>query len=328
MLRVGIIGSGTMGHIHAESFAMCQDVRISSVYCIRPDSAVRLAEKYQAKVLVSSQELCNSPDVDVVVVCTPTPSHAECTLSALKAGKHVFLEKPLARNLEEGQAILRAASKTKRKLMVGHVVRFAQEYVSTKELLDQGTIGSVGLVRTARRARFPIGSSDWYAEPEQSGGVILDMLIHDMDYLRWCFGEVKRIYARNLLPRIKDHVEYALITMRFQNGVIAHLEGSWAYEGDFHTAFEIAGRKGLINFHSLEATPLTVVMKQAPGGRERVAVPRPPVNESPYLLEVQHFLESIRNDSTPAVGAKEGYKALQIALAALESAVSGKPVSL
>jgi len=346
MLRVGIVGSGTMGQIHAENFSRIPDVKVTAIYCKRPDSAAgrafgppedsvgppvwaaRRAEKYVVKLFNRSEDLFDHDEVDAVVICTPTPSHAEYAIGALKAGKHVFLEKPMARSLEEGQRILEAASGAKGKFMVGHVVRFCHEYCHARRLLEDGVIGRVGVVRTARRGRFPMGFGDWYADPVQSGGVILDMLIHDLDYLRWCFGPVKRVYAKNLLHRIGDHVDYGLVVMRFRNGIIAHLEASWAYEGDFHTAFEFSGTKGLIHFHSLETAPLTLFLKQGPASRERVAVPRPPLNESPYLLEVQHFVECIRKDRRPAIGAKEGYEALRLALAALQSARTGEPVEL
>lgn len=328
MLRVAIIGTGTMGQLHAESFARIPGLKVIGTYCDNDDSAVCLAQKYGAKPFNTPEDLFHEDAVDIVVVCTPTPTHSEYAIRALEAGKHVFLEKPMARNWEDGQKIFELASKARAKFMVGHVVRFHPEYRQARELLRRRVLGRIGVVRMARRARFPMGWGDWYADPAQSGGVILDMLIHDMDYLRWCFGRPKRVYARGLLHCLREHIDYALVVMRFRNGVIAHLEGSWAYEGEFHTTFEIAGDKGLISFHSLETAPLTVLPKQGSSGQQRVALPTPPLNESPYLLEVQHFVECIRKDRRPAIGAEEGLEALRMALAALESAETGEVVEL
>jgi len=328
MLHVGMIGSGIMSEIHAQNFSQIPDVTISAVYSTDTVSAIKLAKKHGATLFKSFDDLLNYQKLDVVAICTPTPSHKDYAVAALLADKHVFLEKPIARTLEDGKQLLETGAKAKGKFMVGFVVRFCHEYAHAKKLIEDGTIGKVGVVRTARRAHFPIGLDNWYGNAAQSGGVILDMLIHDMDYLRWCFGEIKQIYAKNLLHKLNDKIDYALVMMRFTNGVIAHLEGSWAFEGEFHTAFEIAGDKGIIDFNSLTSNPVNVYVKQNVIEQDRVAVPEPPVLQSPYFLEDLYFINCIQNDKIPMVSVKEGYEALRIGIAALESAQSKKVINL
>jgi len=328
MLRTAIIGTGTMGELHAECFSQIPDVQISAIYSLDKASAQKLARAYDARIFTDEDEFWKFKEMDIVVICTPTSSHDHLAMRALKTGRHVFLEKPVARTLDSARALKHAAAAAKTKLMVGHVLRFFQEYVQARQLLLDGVVGKVGIARTARRGRFPLGFKNWYGKLEDSGGVILDMIIHDLDFLRWCFGEVQQVYAKNLIQRLADNIDYTLITLRFQNGVIAHVEGSWNYEGNFHAAFEIAGRDGLISYHSLETSPIQVLLKKDERGHERVAVPKSPLNESPYLLEDRHFVDCILNDKQPLTGVDEGYEALRIALAALESAATGAVVKL
>ena len=327
-MKVGIIGTGTMGQIHTKNLSSIPGIKISAIFSSQEEEAAQMAATYHAEHIRSKDDLFNRTQLDIVFVCTPTPSHAEYALPFIEAGKHVFLEKPIARTLGEGQQIIQATQRATGKFFVGHVVRFSHDYVHIKKLMDDGMVGKVGVIRTDRRARFPRGIDNWFSDSEKSGGVILDMIIHDIDYLRWCFGEVKQVYANNLMYRSHKNKDYALIIMRFKNGIIAHLEGSWTYEGEFHTAIEIAGDKGLINFNSLNTSPINLFKNRDVNNQERVAVPKPPVKYDPYFLEDQYFIDCIRKNVTPCIGAQDGYNALSIALAALESAQTGKLVKM
>jgi len=154
------------------------------------------------------------------------------------------------------------------------------------------------------------------------------MIIHDFDFLRWCFGGVERVYAKGL---VNTHhfgkVDYALVTFRFASGLIAHVEGSWSHPGGFRTRCEIAGTKGLLSFDSQRDVPLRVeTPAQATGGG--VAVPESPVLEDPYSLELKHFIDCVKEGRAPCITAEDAYEALEMALAALESIETGRPVSL
>jgi predicted dehydrogenase len=207
--------------------------------------------------------------------------------------------------------------------MVGHVLRYFHEYVKAKEIIDSGSVGKVGMVRTTRGGRFP--REGWYANHRMSGGVILDMIIHDFDFLRWCFGEVKRVYAKGTIYKGHKDTDYALVTLRFRNGVIAHVEGSWAHPSGFITRLEVVGDKGLLNLESEDSLPLRVEVKTRDSGQS-VIVPESPVKESPYLLELRHFIDCVFNDKEPAITGQDALKAVGIAQAALESIKTGRVV--
>jgi predicted dehydrogenase len=258
-------------------------------------------------------------------VCTPTPLHRPYTEKLASAGAHVFCEKPIAPTIEDAEAMVRAAKNAKVQLFIGHVLRFFQEYAAIKRILDEGKIGRPAVARASRCGAYPRGSNDWFTDYKQSGGALFDMSIHDIDFLNWCLGRPTRVFCR----RHKEHLrDYALAIIRYESGAMAHVEGSWAHPGGFYTAFELAGSDGLCRFDSAEAAPLRVQVRAAEGKAPGVAVPESPVAESPYLLEDRHFVGCIEEGDTPVVTAADAILAARVALAAAQSAETGKAVEL
>jgi predicted dehydrogenase len=212
--------------------------------------------------------------------------------------------------------------------MVGHVLRYFHEFVAAKKLIDGGAVGKPVMVRATRAAGHPQGWSNWYADMQMAGGVVLDLMIHDFDFLRWCFGDVERIYAKGLAYANIPGVDYALTTIRFKNGTIAHLEGSWAHPPGFFVKLEVAGDGGLFEFDSRTASPLKVEKKIKEGAGGGVEVPQNPVIESPYTMELRHFIECVEADKDPDVTGEDALRALEISLGTLESIKTGVPVQL
>ncbi len=319
-----------MGRAHAEAYASLPGARLVAVADLRPEVAVEVAGLAGAGVAADAEALIGRFDVEAVDICVPTPLHKELILKAAAAGKHIFCEKPLARTLEEAAEVLEAVRRAGVKLMVGHVLRFSPAYLKAREVMDAGRIGRPGVVRTHRGGGgFPTAWQDWYASVDLSGGIILDMLIHDLDFLRWCFGEVERVYAKTTLTREFGRSEYALIILKFRSGVLAHVEGTWHDLGGFFSGYEIAGDAGLVSFDSRTATPIRSVRFDRGADRvPPVIVPESPTLESPYQAELRHFVECLASGREPGVTGEDGYKAMEIALAALKSAASGEPVSL
>ena len=328
MLHVLVIGAGTMGKVHSHAYAAMENVKLAGIVDIRADQAGRLASQVGTLPFTSIDEALKTLDrVDVIDVCVPTYLHKQYVLKAADSGKHVICEKPLARNLNDAQEMIRYCKEKNVKLFVGHVIRFFPEYINAKRLLEQNTIGPAAVVRTSRGGPFPAGWNNWYGDFALSGGLTLDLIIHDFDYLRWCFGEVERVYAKGLQGRISAPLDYALVTLRFKNGVIAHVEGSWAHD-TFSMKFEMAGKSGIIEYDSAKEQPLAVFSRAEQTGSRGVAIPESPLKENPYYLELKHFLSCIEQDKKPVVTAEDAYEAMRISLAATESMKTGKPVSL
>ncbi|MED4570284.1 Gfo/Idh/MocA family oxidoreductase [Brevibacillus agri] len=328
MHHVLVIGAGTMGTVHARSYAAMENVELVGIVDIRAERGRELVAETKTEWFASYEEAMEKlARVDIIDVCLPTYLHKTYVQKAADAGKHIICEKPLARNKEEAESIVDYCREKNVKLFVGHVLRFFPEYEKSRQLVQDGAIGNVGVARTFRGGIFPTAWNDWYADYKNSGGLVLDMIIHDFDFLRWCFGDVERVYAKSLLGRGFARMDYALVTLRFQNGMIAHVEGSWAHEG-FSMKMELAGSEGIIQYDSAKEKPLIAVNRAKQAGMSGVAVPESPLRENPYFRELKHFIDCIENDREPRVTVEDAVKAVEIARAALESIETGKPVTL
>ncbi|HLJ54293.1 MAG TPA: Gfo/Idh/MocA family oxidoreductase, partial [Chthonomonadaceae bacterium] len=215
-------------------------------------------------------------------------------------------------------------------LFVAHVVRFFPEFAQARRQVQAGAVGAPAAVRTRRGGAMPRGWNDWYGKYDLSGGCILDLMIHDFDWLRWTFGEVERVYAIGLTSRRLPDLDYALVTLRFVSGAIGHVEGTWADPGGFKVAIEIAGDKGLLdyNFNQPTGVPFQAALAGGDGPRAGVALPESPVSVSPYQLELQHFVHCVEAGTSPSITPADGAAAVRIATAAIESIETGKPVML
>ncbi len=324
MLKVAICGAGGLGTRHAENFNAIPETDVTLVHDIVEDAAAELAEKVGARVASEESEVFGE-DVDVLVVATPTPDHAYYTIKGAEAGKHVFCEKPMCRTVEQGEEMLDAVLDAGITFMVGHVVRFFPQYARAHALIDTGEIGEVGVARTSRINTMPGGRDNWFQDYALSGGVTLDMTIHDFDWLLWTFGPAERVYSVGA-PRQMPLLDYGLTTIRFESGAIAHAEGSWADTGAFRTSFDVAGSGGLLKHDSTQMSTLTIQRRATEAGQESVQVPSSPAVKSPYMIEDEHFVRCIMTGEEPAITADEALDAVELALAACQSNEAGGEV--
>jgi len=328
-MRVGIIGAGSMGTTHAAGWA-ATPAQFVGVAADDVPGAEALAARYGVRAYPSLAAIL--PDVDVVDICTPTHLHYEMVLTAAAAGKQIICEKPLARTVEQGQTVIRACRVAGVRLLVAHVVRFFPQYARAQALVADGQVGRPGVLRLARgsyRPKRPLGN--WFLDVEKSGGLVLDLMIHDFDYARWVAGEVESVFARSIGAGHPDApIDYGLAILRHRGGALSHVTGAWAYPPPtFRTALEIAGDGGLIGFDSEATAPIELLLRQDDAGTAPdVAVPASPLLESPYTTEIKEFYAALAHDGPVRVTAEDGLAALQIALAAAESARTGQAVAL
>jgi UDP-N-acetylglucosamine 3-dehydrogenase len=322
MLRVGIIGAGGMGNAHARQYRKMPDVDLT-FHDRNPDKAKAYAERWDAKPWKSVEELIEQ--CDVVDVCLPTDLHVETGLRAISAGRAVVMEKPIARTLEEGARLVQGAQKAGVPLMPGQVVRFFPEFAEGNRLVRSGTIGTPAAARTRRGGLAPTGSDSWFMDHERSGGVLLDLAIHDFDWLRWTLGEVEHLYARSLGAKTGKGPDYGLTTLTFENGAIAHVESTWMDPSGFRVTFEVAGSDGLIEFDSRTRATLITSSTGESGpviARESLLTPL----EDPYYRQLRGFIDAVQAGTEPPVTGYDGWMALSIALSAVESAKTDKAV--
>ena len=327
-VRLAILGAGAIGTVHALAAQEVPEATVTAIWSRALSHARDLAARVGATPCATIDEAVSRDDVDAVVVCTPTFLHREHAVAAAQAGKHVICEKPLARDLAGAGAILDAAQRAGVRLLVAHVVRFFPEFVALRRAVLDGAIGHPAIVRMARVSGYPRGRDDWHVAFQQSGGVLLDMGIHDLDWLLWTFGPAERVYARTLDPNARPtYVDYALTTLRLGSGAIAHVESSWAEAGGFRTFGEVSGDAGLLAYDSAVNPALTVCLRQ-PAAAPGVTVPTSYTTESPYVAQMRHFARCIRGEVEPIIAPEEAYQALRVALAALNAARTGQPEPL
>ena len=329
MINVAILGGGFMGAAHAANYqALAGRARVKWVASRASDKAVRVAEAVGAKLTSDLDAALRDPEVDVVDICLPTPLHREVAERAFAAGKHVFLEKPIALSAEDADAIIAAAEASGRVFMVGMVLRYWPEYVELKRLVAAGELGRPLSVSTYRLSP-PADWADWFADPKQSGGVPVDLLVHDFDQMNWLLGKPRSVFARAPIP---GHV-HALVTYDGAEGIA---EGSMSMPKSYPFSSDVRVLcEGGVAQYSFSAGPAEAggnvgAQLTARGLRLYPAGGEPRTVEvdsaDPWGPEIEAFLACVEQGRQPEQGTGEQAKeALLVALATNRSLASGRP---
>ncbi|MBR2925989.1 MAG: Gfo/Idh/MocA family oxidoreductase [Clostridia bacterium] len=225
MLKVGLIGCGFMGAMHANCYKNLADVEIVALADLRREKAEELAAGTNAAIYGDGYDLIAQADVDIIDICLPTYLHAEYAMKAMEKVKYVFVEKPVALTAEEGDAMLKKAQETGACVQVGQVIRFWDEYVALKGMIESGKYGKVVNANFRRLSPRPTwGWEDWLLDNARSGGAGQDLHIHDVDYALSLFGEPKTFCSvRNVLGEPKSYVN---TLMQYEDFVVG-VEGTW-----------------------------------------------------------------------------------------------------
>ena len=305
--RIGLIGLGAMGRVHYDCWrksALAELVAVSdrNPKMLAGDWAGKefnIGEQAAAHVDLAdvathlrAEDLIADPSVDAVDICMPTPMHGPLALAALRAGKHVFCEKPMSLSIEVCAEMERTARECGRHLMVGHCLRYWPQYVKAHELLTGGELGRALYASFHRSSAAPMWSADdWYMKGAESGGV-LDMHIHDVDVALWWFGRPQSIAVSGLAPGGLPMVIDA--AWRYDGGPGVHLHGAWDRNGGaFRHAFRLVMEKGtLVHDLAVDANALTLF-------RNGKAEPVPVSATSGYQDELDDFAAGINAGRAP-----------------------------
>ena len=328
MIGVALLGSGFMGSTHAAAYRELGDrVRVRAVYSSTAESARRVAGPLGARAATDLAETLADPAVDVVDVCLPTALHREAVERAFAAGKHVLLEKPISLTLADADAIVAAAKRSDRILMVGLVLRFWPEYVELARRISAGELGRP-LALSAHRLSQPPDWSDWIADPERSGGVPIDLMVHDFDQANWLLGRPRSVLARG---DRKTHV-HALVEYECASALV---EGSLAMPGSypFSSSIRVACEHGVAAYAFSAAPAESGGNIGAPTSESRLRLypsagdaSSPAVRAvDPWLAEIQAFVDCVERNRPPEQGTGEQARlALAVSLAASRSLDSGR----
>jgi len=286
-------------------------------------NATLLADRFKITRYASVDALLK--DVDIIDICTPTDTHHELVLQSAAAGAAILCEKPLARTVAQAEAMLDICARNSVRIMVAHVLRFFPQYRHAASVIKGGEYGSPAVLRFYRHCFSPESAHEnWFLRRERSGGVILDLMLHDIDIALWSAGPVRRASAAySARSGNSAQNEHAVAILEHTNGALSHLEGSWAFPPPtFRMGFEIAFSNHLLTYDSLESEAATYhIYNQLSEGSEG-GVPQPS-SSAPYIEEIATFYEAIRDNHPFPFDAREGLEALRVAHALTKAAERG-----
>jgi UDP-N-acetylglucosamine 3-dehydrogenase len=329
-IRVGVIGCGSIAqHRHLPEYQVNPNVELVAVCDINQERALEVAEKYGVLSYTSYEELLKSAEVDAVSVCTPNYLHAPITIAALEAGLHVLCEKPMATSKKEAEAMIGAAEKNGKKLMIGHNQRFVPSHQKARQLIANGEVGRIYSFRTAFGHGGPEGWSidgkdSWFFEKEKAFvGAMGDLGVHKTDLLRYVLGEEIVEVGAFVETNAKDFADVddnAVCVLKTESGIIGTLAASWAYTSKEDNSTIIYGEKAILR---LEDDPInSLVVQYSNGEVVKYELGKIQSNEAGGQNNthvIENFVNAILLDEAPAVPGEEGMKSLEVILAALES---------
>ncbi|MCH5286319.1 MAG: inositol 2-dehydrogenase [Christensenellaceae bacterium] len=330
-LNIGIVGAGRIGKVHAQSIVYhIPEAQVVMVTDVVGAAAQALAEQYGIERWSTDyMDIVNAPDIDAVLVCSPTPTHADISIAAMKAGKHVFCEKPVDLTIEKIKETARVAQETGRKLQIGFNRRFDHNHGRVQQLAANGTLGNVEIVKIT--SRDPEPPSPEYAA--SSGGLYIDMMIHDFDMAMFLAGcDVDEVYATGVSivdPRIGEagDVDTAIVTLKFANGALGVIDNSRRAAYGYDQRVEVFGSLGMAAGENDGDS--TVKVSTAAG----VIGDKPQYfflerYMASFIEEMKQFVAAVNHDTEVPVGIHAGLMSVVLAKAAKKSLDEHRPVKI
>ncbi len=335
-VRICMIGAGRVGRNHSNALSRhVSDGKI--VALVDPMESVRnetAADFGIENSFDSLEQALEKVEFDAVVITTPTPTHLPLSAMAADHGKHVFLEKPMALNLEECDAIMAAVDKNKVILQVGFMRRFTPEFVAAAERIEAGEIGTPMMVKS--NTHGPGLPPPWARDLRTSNGMLAEVNSHDWDTTRWFMGSnYERVYtevanfkgaANNIeVPHFYDNV---LVNIKFESGGLGLISGVCPCGYGYDARAEVIGEKGIIQVGDLKGQSVVVCTNRDQGLITPITRTWPERFIWGYIYELEHFVQCIQTESTPKAGGMEGRWAVAGVLAGTKSFLEERPVYL
>lgn len=328
-IKVGVIGLGRIGKIHLKNL-----LQIAGVEVLTATDPSREAQAFAINLGVASvgadySLIWDHPDIEAVVICSPTDTHFDCIQKAAAAGKHIFCEKPLDMTVQAIQEIQAIVAKAGVKLQVGFNRRFDVHFARVRDMVKQGHIGDPHILKITSRDPGPPPIS--YIE--RSGGLFLDMTIHDFDMARFIVGsEVTEVYAKGAVrvdPAIGEagDIDTAIVTLTFENGTIATIDNSRKATYGYDQRLEIFGSKGMTHIENQWPDSHTLYNEKGMH-KPRLLDFFLERYKDAYMREMQAFVKAIQKGETVPVDSQDALMATLIGLAAWQSVRENRPVKL
>lgn len=334
MADVLIIGTGFIGNAHATACKNSKLLKLAAICDVNEEAGKKAAKEFGCRYYRDAEEMLTKESAGIVDICLPTFLHEKYVLLAAKHRKNVICEKPITLTLESMDKMIKATKDAGVQFMVAQVIRFWPEYVEIKKLYDQGKFGDIKMVYASRLAQHP-NWTEWHKNPKNSGGGLFDLHLHDIDFLRYIFGEAKSVYAVGWKSESGcwNHVTTSVV---FKNGVRAVVEGAFdmTEKYPFTMSFRIVGENRTADYKLIAGLNLEDV-----GGSIREAMlfetgsdPKKieaDTSIDAYQAELEYFARCIlEGKQTAEVPLSESKDVLLMILAIQKSLESGEVVTL
>jgi predicted dehydrogenase len=332
MINVGIIGLGFMGATHIKAWRECSaDARLAAL--CNPSGrhldgdftdvsgnlgteAPLMVDMTQTKAFRSFEAMLTDPDIHLIDICTPTHTHRDLTIAALQAGKHVLCEKPIARTSADARSMADAAREAGRILMPAMCLRFWPEWAWLKEAVASGRYGRVLSAKFTRIAEPPAWGQSFFFDGAKSGGALLDLHIHDTDFVRYVFGHPVKVESCGY-TKVSGCIDHVLTRYFYDNDVLVHAEGSWAMAAGFgfRMAYVVNFEHATADYDLARSDALLQVSSN--GVKETIKC----VGPTGHVAQIQHIVAAIKSGQSPSiVTAEDGVAALELCEAEAASA--------
>lgn len=325
-VKLGIIGLGYIGQIHLRH---CRRIPNAEVLAVADVSAKALKNAKKSgveKTFTSYSELLKDPEVEAVIIGLPTHLHLQCAREAAEADKAIFLEKPMARTVEEAKKILSISEKNSVKLMMGYPMRFVEEFIKVKESMEKGLLGDVEnahatLISTGpffhrAEGHTPVPVPDWWFNRELTGGgVLVDLGSHIINLVRWYFGEITDIKSSFGYRFNMDFEDSAMCLAKFESGTVALINVGW-FSQQYALKLDFFGSVMNISVKNSPPNPLIGAVQMLATGKSKFY--------QTYLDELQHFLDCVINDLPPSSSGLDGLRDMEAIELAYKNTLSLK----
>jgi len=327
MLKISLLGTGRIGKMHAELINLNPKTQLEYVYDINKEASEEIARKYGSNVANSSEEAISNPNVDVVFISSATPTHINYILSAAKAGKAIFCEKPIELDINKVESCREELKKYKVPIHIGFNRRFDPSHKAAKDAKDKGEIGNIEKIIITSRDPAPPG----IAYLRDAGGMYRDMTIHDFDLMSYILGDdqIEKVFATGSILFDEDvkeinDMDTAMIVMKSKSGVLCHINNSRRATYGYDQRIELFGSKGMVISDNISTTSLKKYSDEVTKANEPLYHFFIERYKDAYRIQLEVFTDCIINNKPTAVNFDDGRNALILANGAVKSFKTGK----
>ena len=342
-MKIGIIGCGKIAQVrHIPEYAANPNAQLAGYYDLNYDRAQELASRYGGRAFPTFEQLLDDPEIEAVSICAANHAHAEMTIAALRAGKHVLCEKPMATTLPDCEAMVAAAEESGKFLMIAHNQRLAKAHVRARQLIQEGAIGTILTFRTTFGHGGPetwsidAGKGVWFFDPKMAAmGAMADLGVHKTDLIHYLTGEkivevtakVVTLDKRDASGNLIGVDDNAICVYRLSSGAIGTMTASWTYYGPEDNSTVLYGTKGILRIY--EDPAHSIVLQKPDGSVQTYDVDQIQTNDNQTSSGViDLWMDCLVNHRRPEISGQEALCAMRAVFAAMESSRTGACISV